>query len=182
MHLSSRRKILPVTRLQLLYLDLCWGKNTFPPLPLPISAFIQSINFLNDYYVTFFTRRYTNVFLPFFMYPVQMPSLMYLLLKSRGECFLTHSVSELGEICLTLIVLDSGSHSAPFSGAWVKPVPAEMAFTDLFELFGVFLMLSVLAIFSPQMKCISFAVRKILLLKLFSYSLQSYLHKEKTTV
>ena len=31
-----------LARLQLLYLDVCWGKNTFSSLPLSISAFIQA--------------------------------------------------------------------------------------------------------------------------------------------
>ena len=50
----------------------------------------------------------------------------------------------------TRIVLGSVIHSALFPGLNAKPVPVEMAFTNLFDLFVAFLMSSVPAVFTPH--------------------------------
>ena len=74
------------TSLPLLYLFLCWGKKTFSPLPRSISAFI-SYRQLIDKFFTFlsFLPAGTLMYIRLLMYPVQMPSLMFLiLLRSRA--------------------------------------------------------------------------------------------------
>ena len=54
----------------------------------------------------------------------------------------------MGEHFVTLIVSGSASHLAPFSGTWSKPVLPRWLTPIFFELFGLFLMSSVLAVFS----------------------------------
>ena len=55
------------------------------------------------------------------MYPVQMPSLMYLIFAKKQRIrFFDPTGGLVGQIFFTLIVLDSVNHWAPFSRAWVQ--------------------------------------------------------------
>ena len=81
---SEENTYLYLASLQLLYLDLCWGKNTFSP-PLPFNLGLHTgwlIDFLIKYFVSFLTAG-TLMYIRLLMYPVQMPSLMYLIFAKK---------------------------------------------------------------------------------------------------
>ena len=74
-----------------------------------------------------------------FMNPVQMLSLLYpIFAKKQWIPFLTHVAGGLCKFFHTSYIRFCESIS-PFYWAGAKPVPAKMAYADLFELFGAFL-------------------------------------------
>ena len=127
------------------YLDLCRGKKHSPP-SLSILAFIQAdwlIDFFIKYFVpvSFYLRVhwcmsalslsmswFRDILLwmlnwSLFMYPVQMPSIMYLILvyaKKQRITFFDPPSRRVRQKNFTRIILDSANHWAPFSWAWVQ--------------------------------------------------------------
>ena len=88
-----------------------------------------------------------------FMHPVQMLSLMYLIIAKKQKIkFFDPPGRRVGHKLFTLIVLDSVSHKDPFTGLERNRFLPSWLTWILFELFGAFLLSFVLAVFSPTNK------------------------------
>ena len=102
-------------------------KTLSPPPPFNFGIHAGWLIFGLNTFLSFLPAG-TLMYVRLLMYPVQMPSLMYLIIaKKQRITFFDPPVGQVGRKIFSLIVLDFANHWAPFPDFCVKQVLAEMA-------------------------------------------------------